>query len=90
MRASRPKGFLKPKDVDDVRIGKARELNKLAQHRGQSLAQMALAWVLRSNACTSALIGTSTVDQVDQDVATIANLSFSDSSCKKLKLFSPD
>ena len=84
-RASRPKGFLKPKDVDDVRIRKARDLNKLAQQRGQSLAQMALAWVLRSNACTSALIGTSTVEQVDQDVATIANLSFSDAELQKIE-----
>jgi len=84
-RASRPKGFLKPKDVDDIRIHKARELNKLALQRGQSLAQMALAWVLRSNACTSALIGTSTVEQVDQDVATIANLAFSDAELQKIE-----
>ena len=84
-RASRPKGFLKPRDVDDVRIRKARDLNKLAQQRGQSLAQMALAWVLRSNACTSALIGASTVEQVDQDVATIANLSFSDAELQKIE-----
>jgi len=84
-RASRPKGFLKPKDVDDIRIHKARELNQLALQRGQSLAQMALAWVLRSNACTSALIGTSTVEQVDQDVATIANLAFSDAELQKIE-----
>jgi len=84
-RASRPKGFLKPKDVDDIRIHKARELNKLALQRGQSLAQMALAWVLRSNACTSALIGTSTVEQVDQDVATIANLAFSNAELQKIE-----
>jgi L-glyceraldehyde 3-phosphate reductase len=46
---------------------------------------MALAWVLRSHACTSALIGTSTVEQVDQDVATIANLSFSDAELQKIE-----
>jgi len=76
-RATRPKGFLKPQDVDPKRVSKARQLNELARQRGQSLAQMALAWVLRATACTSALVGASTVEQVEQDVATIANLSLS-------------
>jgi L-glyceraldehyde 3-phosphate reductase len=76
-RAARPKGYLKPKDVDEKRVGKARALNELARARGQSLAQMALAWVLRDSAVTSALVGTSTVEQVEQDVATISNLPLS-------------
>ena len=76
-RATRPKGYLKPKDVDEKRVGKARALNELARARGQSLAQMALAWVLRDSAVTSALVGTSTVEQVEQDVATISNLPLS-------------
>ena len=76
-RAARPKGFLKPKDVDEHRLGQARALNGIAQARGQSLAQMALAWVLRDSAVTSALAGTSRVEQLKQNVATIHKLDFS-------------
>jgi len=76
-RAARPKGFLKPKDVDDHRLAQARALSEIAQARGQSLAQMALAWVLRDPAVTSALIGASRVEQVDQNVATVSRLAFS-------------
>src|ERR1017187_7138135 len=76
-RAARPKGFLKPKDVDEHRVGQARALNRVAQARGQSLAQMALAWVLRDSAVTSALVGTSRVEQLEQNVATIHKLDFS-------------
>jgi L-glyceraldehyde 3-phosphate reductase len=52
-------------------------LNAIAQVRGQSLAQMALAWVLRDSAVTSALVGASRVEQLEQDVATIHKLDFS-------------
>ena len=76
-RAARPKGFLRPKDVDEHRVGQARALNRIAQARGQSLAQMALAWVLRDGAVTSALVGTSRVEQLEQDIATIQKLEFS-------------
>ena len=76
-RAARPKGFLRPKDVDEHRVGQARALNAIAQARGQSLAQMALAWVLRDSAVTSALVGASRVEQLEQDVATIHKLDFS-------------
>jgi L-glyceraldehyde 3-phosphate reductase len=76
-RAARPKGFLKPKDVDEHRVGQARALNSIAQARGQSLAQMALAWVLRHSALTSALVGASRVEQLEQNVATIRKLDLS-------------
>ncbi len=49
----------------------------MAARRGQSLAQMALAWVLRQGSMTSALIGASRVEQIEQNVAALANLSFS-------------
>jgi L-glyceraldehyde 3-phosphate reductase len=49
----------------------------LAAQRGQSLAQMALAWVLRDGRMTSALIGASRVEQIEQNVAALSNLSFS-------------
>jgi L-glyceraldehyde 3-phosphate reductase len=76
-RAARPKSFLQPEDVDEQRVAKARALTEIAQARGQSLAQMALAWVLRDPAVTSALIGASRVEQVDQNVATVSKLGFS-------------
>ncbi|MGD0831635.1 MAG: L-glyceraldehyde 3-phosphate reductase [Terracidiphilus sp.] len=76
-RASKPHGFLKAKDIDEHRLTEVRALNDLAAQRGQSLAQMALAWVLRGNRMTSALIGASRVEQIEQNVAALANLKFS-------------
>jgi L-glyceraldehyde 3-phosphate reductase len=75
-RAAKPHGFLKKRDIDDERLAKVRALNELARKRGQSLAQMALAWVLRDSRMTSALIGASRVEQIEQNVASLANLGF--------------
>ncbi|MGO9318614.1 MAG: L-glyceraldehyde 3-phosphate reductase [Terracidiphilus sp.] len=74
-RASREQ-FLKSSDIDEGRLKQIRALNELAAQRGQSLAQMALAWVLRDGRMTSALIGASRVEQIEQNVAALANLSF--------------
>jgi L-glyceraldehyde 3-phosphate reductase len=69
--------FLKESDVNEDRLARIRALNELAAQRGQSLAQMALAWVLRDGRMTSALIGASRVEQIEQNVAALSNLSFS-------------
>ena len=69
--------FLKSSDITEGRLAEIRALNELAAQRGQSLAQMALAWVLRDQRMTSALIGASRVEQIEQNVAALANLSFS-------------
>jgi L-glyceraldehyde 3-phosphate reductase len=53
-----------------------RALNEIARRRGQSLAQMALAWVLRDARVTSALIGVSSVEQLEDNVATLERLDF--------------
>jgi L-glyceraldehyde 3-phosphate reductase len=74
-RATKEK-FLKTSDIDEGRVAQIRALNELATQRGQSLAQMALAWVLRDGRMTSALIGASRVEQIEQNVAALANLSF--------------
>ena len=74
-RATREK-FLKTSDIDEHRLAQIRALNELAARRGQSLAQMALAWVLRDGRMTSALIGASRAGQIEQNVAALANLSF--------------
>lgn len=76
-RASKPHGFLKKKDVTEDKLRKVRQLNELAAERGQSLAQMALAWVLREGRVTSALIGASRVSQIEENVAALNRLEFS-------------
>jgi L-glyceraldehyde 3-phosphate reductase len=76
-RASKKHGFLKPEHVTDDKVAKAQKLNEIAQARGQTLAQLALAWVLRHPGMTSALIGTSKVSQVEDSVAALNNLAFS-------------
>jgi len=76
-RASKPHGFLKENDIDAHRLTQIRALGDIAAARGQSLAQMALAWVLRDDRMTSALIGASRVEQIEQNVAALANLAFS-------------
>ena len=75
-RASKPHGFLKKDDIDERRLAQVRALNDVAAERGQTLAQMALAWVLRDIRISSALIGASCVEQIEQNVAALANLSF--------------
>lgn len=75
-RASKPHGFLKPTAITDDKLAKVRKLNDLAQARNQTLAQMAIAWVLRHPQMTSALIGASSVSQIDDAVAATQNLAF--------------
>jgi L-glyceraldehyde 3-phosphate reductase len=76
-RAGKPHGFLRPEHVTDDAVDKVRRLNDLAEQRGQSLAQMAIAWVLRLPVMTSALVGTSRPQQVDDCVNALNNLDFS-------------
>ena len=78
-RANRPDSFLKKNDVTEVALSKVRALSVVARSRGQSVAQLAIAWVLRDPRMTSALIGASRVEQIEQNVAALANLSFSSS-----------
>ncbi len=75
-RAGKPHGFLRPQHVTEERISMVRQLQEVAVQRGQSLAQMALAWVLRDPRMTSALIGASTVQQIEENVETLKNLAF--------------
>ena len=76
-RAGRENTFLKPNEITDAYLGQARKLNELARARDQTLAQMALAWVLRHPTMTSALIGASKVAQIDDCVGAARNLAFS-------------
>ncbi|MGC2447858.1 MAG: L-glyceraldehyde 3-phosphate reductase [Candidatus Sulfotelmatobacter sp.] len=83
-RANKPDAFLKKNDVTQDAVAKVRALSEVAQSRGQSVAQLALAWVLRDPRMTSALIGASRVEQVEQNVATLSNLRFSSEELSRI------
>ncbi|HEU5185074.1 MAG TPA: aldo/keto reductase [Gemmatimonadaceae bacterium] len=76
-RASKPHGYLKPDAITDERRAQIMRLNEIARARGQSLAQLAIAWVLRHDVVTSALIGASRVAQVEDGVAALDHLALS-------------
>ena len=76
---------LKKKDIGEDKLVKIRALNKIAGERGQTLAEMAVAWVLRDPRVTSALVGTSKVSQVDDNVAALKNLKFSGEELSKIE-----
>jgi L-glyceraldehyde 3-phosphate reductase len=77
-RAAKPHGFLKPENISEERLVKIRKLNELAQERGQTLAQMALAWVSRHEAVTTVLAGASKVEQIEDNVAMLKNPDFTE------------
>ncbi len=76
-RASKPHGFLKQKDITPERLEKIRKLNDIALSRGQTLAEMAIAWLLKDKRVTSILIGASSVAQLYDNLAALKNLEFS-------------
>jgi len=76
-RAAKPHGFLKRDHVTDEKVDKVHQLNEIARQRGQTMAQLAIAWVLRLPQMTSALIGASRVEQIEDIVGSLNNLAFS-------------
>lgn len=83
-RAAKSWGFLKPHQVEPA-IEKVKKLNDIAVERGQTLAQMALAWILKDKRITSVLIGASSVKQIDDNVETLRNLPFSDAELEAIE-----
>ena len=77
-RAAGPSPFLKPEDITDGVRAKLKELDGIARARGQSLAQMALAWLLRGGRVTSVLVGASRPSQIEDSVGALKNLEFSE------------
>jgi L-glyceraldehyde 3-phosphate reductase len=69
--------FLNESDLDDKTMGRIQALNDVARRRGQSLAQLALVWALRDPRMTSLIIGASSVDQLENNIAALDNLSLS-------------
>lgn len=76
-RAARSDSYLDREDVSEEKLAKVRALNEIARNRGQSLAQMAVAWTLRDPGVTSAIIGASRVSQIEEIAAALPNLEFS-------------
>jgi L-glyceraldehyde 3-phosphate reductase len=76
--------FLKKKDIGEATLAKVRALNEIAAQRGQTLAEMAVAWVLRDPRVTTALVGTSKVSQVDDNIGALKNLKFSAEELRKI------
>jgi L-glyceraldehyde 3-phosphate reductase len=75
-RAGKPHGYLRPEQLDAGRMEKVRRLAEVAARRGQPLASMAIAWVLRDRRVTSAIIGASKVAQLEQCVAAASSAPF--------------
>jgi L-glyceraldehyde 3-phosphate reductase len=83
-RAAKPNTFLKRESITDKVLDRIRALDAIADRRGQSLAQMALAWALRIPAMTSVIIGASRVEQLEQNVSALQNLVFTDDELEEI------
>jgi L-glyceraldehyde 3-phosphate reductase len=88
-RASRP-GSLSRSLLTDEAVGKIRALNDIAQRRGQTLAQMALAWTLRDPRMTSTVVGVSSVEQLESNVAALENLEFSPDELEEIDRYATE
>jgi L-glyceraldehyde 3-phosphate reductase len=88
-RASRD-GSLSADSITEETLAKVRALNEVAARRGQSLAQMALAWTLRDSRVTSALVGASSVTQLEANVAAIDRLDFTDEELAEIDRYATE
>lgn len=84
-RAAKSTGFLRLDQVTEQRINQARKLNTIAEHRGQTLAQMALAWILKDQRITSVLIGASRPEQLADSLKCLDKLEFSEEELAKIE-----
>jgi L-glyceraldehyde 3-phosphate reductase len=82
---SLPKGFLTEENLSRVR-----ELADIARGRGQTLSQMAIAWVLRDQRVTTAIFGASSLQQLEANVASLSRLSFTDDELREIDHFAVD
>ena len=84
-RAAKSTGFLQTSEITEEKIEKIRQLNEMAQQRSQSLAQMALTWLLKDKRVTSVLIGASSVEQLRNNLAALNNLNFSENELMSIE-----
>ena len=85
-RAANPNGFLKREQITQKVVSIVRQLNLIAEERNQSLAQMALAWALRLNVVTSLIVGTRTIEQLQDNLQALDNLNFNNDELKRINL----
>ena len=85
-RAANPDGFLKREQITQSVVSIVRQLNLIAEKRNQTLAQMALAWALRLDVVTSLIVGTRTIEQLQDNINTLDNLTFSADELKRIDL----
>ncbi len=83
-RAGKPHGFLRPEEITPQKLEVIQKLHSIAQKRGQSLAQMAIAWVLRHPVMTSALIGASKVEQLENNLKALGHLDFTEKELEEI------
>jgi len=84
-RAAKPTGFLQTDQVTEERVNQVRKLNDIALQRGQTLAQMALAWLLKDERITSVLIGASRPEQLADSLKCLDNIVFSGEELNKIE-----
>jgi L-glyceraldehyde 3-phosphate reductase len=84
-RAAKSTGFLQEGQVTELRVNQARQLNEIASKRGQTLAQMALAWLLKDRRVTSVLIGASRAEQLADSLKCLDNIEFSKEELGKIE-----
>ena len=89
-RATRADGSLSRELLTDEALDKIRALNEIANRRGQTLAQMALAWTLRDARITSTLIGASSVEQLEENVAALDNLELTEGELEEIDRYATD
>ncbi len=83
-RIAKPHGFLKKETLTESRHNAIIELNKIAGQRGQSLAQMAVSWLLKDPRVTSVLVGASSVSQIDDNLKALKNIKFTSSELEEI------
>ncbi|MDX8569383.1 aldo/keto reductase [Elizabethkingia sp. HX XZB] len=84
-RAAKSHGFLQKNDITEEKLQQITALNNLAQEREQTLAQMAIAWLLKDKRVTSVLVGASSVEQLQQNLESINNLNFSQNELQQIE-----
>jgi L-glyceraldehyde 3-phosphate reductase len=85
-RAAKSHGFLKVEEITEEKISSIRKLNQLAGKRNQSLAQMALSWLLKDKRITSVLIGASSVEQLDNNIDALLNPDYTNEELSEIEI----
>ena len=85
-RAAKPHGFLKTDDITEAKLAQIKQLHAIAQGRGQSLAQMAIAWLLKDKRITTVLIGASSEAQLDNNIDAQNNMAFAAEELKEIEV----